>query len=185
MHAQAGRGNLSPSLFLSTIALALLAGASVASARALTVATVIALPGWAVSVPVTLDGTNGTVATQNDISFDSTRVRIRATAEGFPDCEVNPALDKASSSFHFLPFGCRNNECVTVRAVIISTSQTTTIPDGQVYSCQIELNATTTPGNYVLSNQNAIASNAIGQSLAVTPQSGQVQVPTTCGCSCP
>ncbi len=136
MHGSLRRVSLSGAL-LTPLAV-VLAAVQPASARTVTVGGASGQPGWVVDVPVTLSDSSGTAGTQNDISYDGVVLRIRAKADGSPDCAVNPALGK-SGYFEFHPFGCVADDCYAARAIIVSTSNITTIPDGDLYTCQVRI----------------------------------------------
>ena len=63
-------------------------------------------PGDDVSVVVSLHTMGAmVVSTLNRIDF-SRVTPVAATTRGFPDCVVNPAIEKAATAFRFLPVGC-------------------------------------------------------------------------------
>lgn len=160
-------------------------GAQVALARTIEVGSATGSPGWVVPLQVSLSGSAGTVGTENQIAFVPSQYRIRAKADGSPDCAINPSINKANSAFGFLPFGCINDECDQVRAIVISTDNVQVLPDGVLFTCQLQIGLTTPPNTYQIFNLGAAAANSVGQTLAVTPGNGSVHVTQSCGCGCP
>lgn len=85
--------------------------------------------------------------TQNDLAFGS-GIRIKAKANGKPDCTVNPAISKNGTSFGFRPPMCSGDACVALRALVLATDNTDAIADGSVlYTCNATVTATATLGN--------------------------------------
>ncbi len=75
--------------------------------------------------------------TQNDLALPS-GIRIKAKVNGKPDCAVNVAIDKTSTSFSFRPTACQGDACDGVRAIVLSTENLDVIPDGSaLYSCNV------------------------------------------------
>lgn len=167
------------------VTVTLFAAPHVAVARTVTVGSASASPGWVVSIPVTLSGTSGTVGTQNEIVYDPGNYSIQANTDGSPKCTTNSSIDKTSTKFEFLPFGCLKTQCNTVRAIVVSTNNTQAIADGNLYTCQVQIGAATPPGTYILLNYNAKAADSTGNNLSLTTQNGQIQVTQSCGCGCP
>src|SRR6185369_12533310 len=67
---------------------------------------------------------------------------IAATQAGKPDCTVNPAIDKMATAFSFRPPGCGAAACTSIRALVVSVSNTDPIPDGAVlYTCNANVAA--------------------------------------------
>jgi hypothetical protein len=139
-------------------------------------------PGDTVSISASLHAPNvtpGVAAAQNDFTYDSTKIAVRASracasedsvacgtdadciaATGVPgdkcieapDCEVNATIRKEATQFTFLPQGCTGAACTGVRALVFSfTSPNRLIPDGSVlYSCQVAIGPDTPLGHYAL-----------------------------------
>ncbi|MBI3785777.1 MAG: hypothetical protein HY270_20480 [Deltaproteobacteria bacterium] len=130
--------------------------------------TVNGLPGQQVSFDVVLTTAGAAISgAQIDITFDSL-APIAAGTTGFPDCSVNPAIDKGSSSFRFQPMGCDSPNCV--RALILSTDNVTPIPDGSVlYTCRVNIDAGAPPGTYPLVVSGVVLADPDGNSLSVGP----------------
>lgn len=140
-------------------------------------------PGLSIDVTleVPLLGTE-VAGTQNDITFAAPDgdldVRIRARANGRPDCAVNPAIDKGATTFAFQPSACTGDACRGVRALVLSFDNTDAIPDGSVlYTCQIEIASAAEPGEtYPLTCSNAGASDPDGDALTTSCTNGEVIV---------
>ncbi len=123
-------------------------------------------PGDTIPISVTLHTTGAQIAgTQNDITFDPT-TPIIAKANGKPDCTVNPDINKTGSSFAFRPNACTPGTCTSVRALLLSTENMDPIVDGSVlYTCNVAISETATPGDKRLTISGAIASDATGTRL--------------------
>jgi hypothetical protein len=124
-------------------------------------------PGERVTVSITLHtGGETIVATQNQILLD---VRAPIAARGTrPNCTVNPAIEKDSTVFTFLPPECTaSGNCELMRSIVISFADSTSIPDGSVlYTCAIDIAASTLPGDVVpLVCGEAMASGPRGELL--------------------
>lgn len=119
------------------------------------------------------------VATQNDLYFDPTQVRIGATAEGRPDCVGNPEIGKDYTQFGFLPVGCsEDGSCTGIRAVVLSLTDLSDIPSGSLlYTCNASIAASADSGR--LSNlpcSNAKGSDPAGGEIAVGCPDGWVEI---------
>jgi hypothetical protein len=94
----------------------------------------------------------GVAGTQNDIVFDSLNTPIAALANGQPQCNANPDIDKAATAFAFQPPGCSGSACTAIRAIVLSTENVAPIADGAVlYTCTISIAPTAATGVYPLS----------------------------------
>jgi YVTN family beta-propeller protein len=134
--------------------------------------------GGRVSVDVSLQtGGNAVAGVQNDLAFDP-NTPVAANADGRPDCTVNPAIDKESTSFAFEPPQCTpGTSCTAIRGVIFSTGNTDPIADGSVlYSCRFNIGRSAAPGNYPLRISGAIGSDPHGNSLAADGTDGEITV---------
>jgi len=85
------------------------------------------------------------VGTQNDIAFPN-GARVQAKIDGKPDCRVNPAIHKDSTSFVFQPPRCAGDACTGMRTIVLSLTATAgdqePIPDGAVlYTCNLAIDA--------------------------------------------
>jgi hypothetical protein len=137
------------------------------------VGTATAAAGGTATVNVALcSGGNAIAGTQNDLSFD-VKTPILSTTEGTPDCRVNPAIRKRSTTFSFLPPGCSPGAtCTAVRALVLDLANTDPIPAGaELYTCTV-----------------AIAADASGAfplpcsgSLTSPPEGGDIATPCTPG----
>jgi len=133
-------------------------------------------PGSIVSASATLSTGDAMVAgTQNDFAFDpSTPVAAKAT--GKPDCTAKVKLD--GSQFAFQPPGCTpGTDCTAVRAIIISFSDLSPIPDGtELYECHVTIASDATPGDKALTCSGAGASDPDGNALDTTCTNGTITV---------
>ena len=149
--------------------------AAQAQAVVIQVGSVSGAAGSTQSLSVTLSSQGSMVAgTQNDIDFEAA-APINAVS-GSPDCAVNPAINKGATAFSFLPSGCSGTACTGVRALVLSFSNTTAIPDGSVlYTCNIAIGASAS-GTLPLTCANAGASDPDGNALTTTCTNGSVTV---------
>lgn len=116
------------------------------------------------------------VGLQNRIDFTDP-LRIPAGADGQPDCTVNPAIDKAATTFRFAPVGCSGSACTGVRIAVLSFENVTIIPDDAVlYTCRVEVADGAPDGDYLLRNGETRGSDAGGVSLPATGRNGVVTV---------
>ncbi len=99
--------------------------------------------------------------TQNDLEI-APNVIVHRKANGRPDCTVNPEIDKGGSSFGFRPPGCAEGTCTGVRALVLSTENTTPIENGAaLYTC----NVTVLDVGGLLDVTGVILSNPTGQRI--------------------
>jgi len=142
-------------------------------------------PGQQVSFAVTLETSGLSVAgIQNDMALDLA-VPLATTAEGDPDCQVNPSIRKSSSVFALLPHGCAGAECTTLRAMIFAVNNADPIPNGAtLYSCKVNISPSAAPGSYPLNVSEVYAGDPSGAPLLATGVSGQVTVGQTCPGDC-
>jgi hypothetical protein len=135
------------------------------------------------SIDVTLETLLGTevAGTQNDITFSGgvgAAIRIKAKANGKPDCAVNPDIDKGGTSFAFQPSGCSGEECTGVRSLVLALDNVAAIPNGSVlYTCGIDITETAEVGQtYDLVCSNAGASDGAGVAIDTSCTNGTVEV---------
>lgn len=146
-------------------------------AVAIDIGDAIAAPGGDAVVGVTLRDAGATVvATQNRIEF-APPLRIAATADGAPDCAVNPAVNKPATDFRFLPHGCAGAGCTAVRTVVLSFDAPTTIPDGSLlYTCRVVVDDGAPVGSFPLRNSETAGSDARGGLIPATGRDGAITV---------
>ena len=147
------------------------------------VGTASAFSGSQVAVPATL-ATNGSsvAALQVDIIYPGSAPPVVASGNR-PACTVNPAIGKDATSFDFRPFGCTPGvSCTTIRAIVLSFSNTTPIPDGaQLFSCTFAVGTGVT-GSLPLFCSLPEAVNPDGEALSTSCTSGSItanSVPAT------
>ncbi|MBI3784179.1 MAG: hypothetical protein HY270_12350 [Deltaproteobacteria bacterium] len=151
-------------------------------------------PGQVVLLEVRLKSTHDPVAgTQNDLEFGGSPLRIAANANGKPDCTVNPAINKAGTSFSFRPSGCATQDCTSVRALVIALDNSDPIPDGSVlYTCAVHIDDAAAQGTFFLTLSGVIAStpagsrisDAVGESVLVVVRNGAIPTPAPNGLPC-
>lgn len=173
-------------LGLAAWAALLLLPAGRAAAQMITVGSAAGEPGWLVSFDVTLDSQGSSIAgTQNDLFLDARYIPIAANALGDPDCEVNPATGK-TGKFAFHPTGCTGSDCLQIRALVYSVSDTSPIPDGILYTCRVQISAAAPPDTYPVYIGRVRASSPLGNALTASGADGDVLVEPPCGpCGCP
>jgi hypothetical protein len=142
------------------------------------VGSVSGLPGEQVTFAVSLSTAGATVAgVQADIAFDSINTPVAATANGSPDCVVNPSIGKEATAFAFQPFGCIGAACTAFRALVLSFNNVDPIPDGSVlYTCNVDIAAGAASGSYPLTISNVGMSTPQGQAIVSTGTDGEIIV---------
>lgn len=101
-------------------------------------------PGEIVQIPVRLDaGSEAVAGATLDLLAPNGGVEFLITGAGRPDCTVNPAIDKPSTDFAFLPIGCVTPAtCAGVRAIVLSFYDVSPIPDGvALFTCRLRVTA--------------------------------------------
>jgi len=173
------------------------AGGSISLSR------VIGHPGEQVVFTATLSTKGASIAsTQNDVAFDSTSAPVAPLLSGAPDCTVNPQIGKEATSFAFQPQGCSGAACNSLRASVLSATNTNAIADRTVlYMCRVGIVPGVAAGEYPLTISGVVLQgpdgqplpNPVGSSGAVvvvvptpTPMPGpadccQCVVPAVCG----
>lgn len=121
-------------------------------------------------------GGSAVVGIRHQIDF-SPPLHIAARDDGDPDCAVNPAINRESTSFRFLPPGCAAEACTGVRAVVLSFTNLAPIADGAtLYTCRIAVDAGAAPGMYPLRNSDPSASTPAGVAVSTTGRDGTITV---------
>jgi hypothetical protein len=126
-------------------------------------------PGASVTVQITLDTGGAEVAgTQNDIAFDP--------LTPISGCTVNPGIDKDVFT-GYQPASCTYGvDCTAIRVIVISLSNLDPIPDGLLYSCNVDIAPTAPPAVYPLANSNEGAARPDAQALVTEGADGAVIV---------
>lgn len=137
-----------------------------------------AAPGKTATITATLRSGGASIAgTQNDIGFDPRAVSIARKANGKPDCRANSALGKEGTAFNFLPSKCGPGTCNAVRALVLSLSSVSPIPDGSVlYTCTVEVASGATAGAKALTLSRVGFSDPGGKALSGAGADGTVTV---------
>jgi hypothetical protein len=133
-------------------------------------------PGSTVSISVVLSGGNGIVtATSNDIVYDTSRVR--AVQTGGPVCTINPAIGQGSSLMKMLltSVAGAGGSAERLRIGVISFSNSLSIPDGLLFTCQFAIDASAPAGGVVLQNLPS-ASSALGDPVPAAGSNGLITV---------
>jgi hypothetical protein len=145
------------------------------------VSRVHAAPGAIATVSATLNSAGAGIAgAQNDIVFDPGLVAVVAKPNGKPDCTANPQIQKPGTAFSFLPPGCRSGiaeSCIGVRALVLSLSDVTPIPNGSVlYSCRLQVASKVATGTAQLSVRRVGFSGPAGQAIDGVGVDGAVAI---------
>lgn len=126
-------------------------------------------------ITASLDNPSGIPIAGMQLDLIPMGISIHATSMGRPDCSVNPAINKGSTSYAFFPSGCSSsgspNGCVGIRALVMSLSNVDPIPHGaELFQCR----ATAERSQYTVNCDNAGASSPDGEPIGVncTPFSG-------------
>ncbi|MEO8604867.1 MAG: hypothetical protein ABI629_20035, partial [bacterium] len=139
----------------------------------LIVGSVPALPGDAVTVPVTLDPAAQTVfSARIDIQTEPTStVSFRLVANA-PVCSVNPAVGPVTASYAcVVPLG---GGCRRIRAIF--TRQDVPLPGGLLFTCVADVAADAALGSYPLDALAAEARNSLDQPVPAGGADGAVDV---------
>jgi hypothetical protein len=134
-------------------------------------------PGSIVTIAVTLSGTqNDVTATSNDIEYDPTKVRI-VQNDGDIACEINPAIGRDSSAAKIILVGLLpdTGDVDILRIGLVSFTSIAPIPDGPLYTCELEIDASAASGDVVLLNSPG-AANGLGQRVSVAGADGVITV---------
>jgi hypothetical protein len=158
----------------------IVAAAAPVRAVVLEIGDSIGEPGVAVQVDVVLNTEGASVvATQNDIGY-AAPLRIRARADGRPDCMAKADLDKGATVFGFLPAGCSGAACTSVRALVLAFDNVDPIPNGvTLYMCVVEIAADSPGGAFPLTISNLGASDPFGAELPTTGRDGAIVIGET------
>lgn len=135
-------------------------------------------PGQTATITATLHTGGASIAgTQNDIAFAPRAVTIASKPNGKPDCRANTALGKEGTAFNFLPQKCLPGTCTTVRALVLSLSSVSAIPDGSVlYTCTVEARADAAPGAQALRLSRVGFSDPGGREISGTGVDGTITI---------
>ena len=131
----------------------------------------------------------GASAVTVDLQFDL--AAPIAARDGAPACDVNPAIEKESTSFVFLPAGCTPGaDCARVRAGVISFAPATNsaaIPSGAIFTCAVAIPAAASLEEIFrvdVASASAVFVNGDEIDVTGTSHGGYVRVADEAG-SCP
>jgi hypothetical protein len=142
---------------------------------AVTVESAEGVAGTDVTIRTTLDSGGYVVASiQNDITVDPA-TPIAATADGKPDCTLDPSVNVRSAHFTFLPARCVPGvDCAQVRAEAFMQPTSGRLV---LYSCKVHIGAEVPPGTYPIVLTNLFAADS--QSTTWPVQAGSADVVVT------
>lgn len=146
---------------------------------ALTVESAEGVAGTDIAIRATLDSGGYVVASvQNDITVDPA-MPIAATAEGRPDCTLDPSVNVLSAHFTFLPALCvRGGDCAHVRVEAFLQPTTGRFV---LYSCKVHIGAEVPPGAYPIVFTNVFAADSQSSTWPTQAGSADVVVVTAAG----
>jgi hypothetical protein len=116
-------------------------------------------------VTISMDAGDNTVAgLQTDLYLDGLNAAFLRNTDEFPDCWVNPAIDKPATRAGFLPQDCVGERCPRIRVIVLSILDTSPIPTGEwLYRCRITADGMTT-----VRFSNALAAGPLGELILAT-----------------
>lgn len=120
---------------------------------------------------------------ENEILFDPIAA-IAANSDGQPDCQVEPSINKNATNFVFSPSSCTPGiNCTGMHAFVLAFDNTAPIPNGTVlYRCAVEVAKSAPVGVYPLVNAATVASDPMGNPVAMRGGNGQIEV--VCASDC-
>ncbi len=139
-------------------------------AATIEIESVAARRGAAVETAVVLHTDGEEVAgTENIIDFDG---------EVYPlECWGNPAIDKDVIAFASSPSGCVAGDCDSLKALVLSVSNTSPIPDGSIlYWCLVRVSPSAESGDHLLECANPGSSTLAGGPVETSCVDGVVTV---------
>lgn len=137
------------------------------SGGAISLSKIVGHPGEQIVFSATLSTKGTSIArTQNDIAFDSSNAPIAVGPNAAPDCTVNPQLLKEATVFAFQPDGCSGVTCTSIRATVLSATNTTPIADGSLlYTCKASIAPNAAAGEYPLTISAVVLQSPSGAPL--------------------
>ncbi|MFI5398372.1 MAG: hypothetical protein ACHQ9S_22780 [Candidatus Binatia bacterium] len=143
-------------------------------------------PNDQVPIAVTLHAPTEQIAgLQVDIDFDPS-TPIAATADGHPQCTVNPSINKNATSFAFQPHGCTPGlNCDRVIAFVLDFGNLDPIADGAtLFTCTVQIAGAATAGDHPLVCFGAQGSDPTSHALPLTCTGGSIAVNKACVGDC-
>lgn len=134
--------------------------------------------GQLVTVQASLTGGAGVVsATATDIAYDPARVSVARTETGKPDCTINQAIGAETGPEKGLQSKVLSGTSAggEVLRVAVLGFNTTTIPDGPLFSCRFQV-ADAAPAGAVTLQNVADGSDPAGNRIAVRSQNATIVV---------
>ena len=158
--------------WLGTVIAGAMLWAPAARGAVLRASDLVAVPGDAVEVAVSLaSGSDRVAGTQNDLELAPP---LRWA--GDETCVANPAIDKGGTAFAFGP--CEGGGvCDRVRAIVIALDNVDPIPDGsELYRCRVAIDPEAPAGVYPIAVTNPGASDPEGNPLVIAGVGGRIVV---------
>jgi len=114
-------------------------------------------------------------AVENEIRFPP-GITVLPRSDGRPDCQVNPEIDKAATTFGFLPAGCAFS-WTCIKAIVISFDNVDPIAAGEMlYTCRVLVLDGIEPGHHPLPCTDARAAHPSGFGYSIDCFSGGITV---------
>jgi hypothetical protein len=145
----------------------------------LEVSSTNAAPGDPFTFEVVLHTGGAAVAgVQTDIHFDPFSIVPDQTDGGQPQCIVNPAINKAATSFAFQPPFCLPGAtCTAIRVLVFAVDNLTPIADGSLlFNCNMSVAEDALPGTYDLLTSGRVAAAPNGTRVEFGAVDGAVYV---------
>ncbi|MEO8602195.1 MAG: hypothetical protein ABI629_06435 [bacterium] len=124
-----------------------------------------------VEILLQVEGEEQVAGMQNDLTFDPAVFAIQNA-----DCVINPAIGPDSALNKVLSTNSALMDPTRVRNIVVSLDNADPIPSGLLYTCTFAVATDAEPGEYVLENINARASNPQGNVLPTTAGNCNVRV---------
>jgi hypothetical protein len=155
-------------LGLSLASLSLASWVVPAGASEISFGSASTAPGGSIEIPATLGatGADSIASLSTEISFDP------AAFEASPSCVIDPAVGPGSAAQKSV---VQNTPSSGVLRVAVTGTNSTEIPEGNLFACTFTARSGAASGSYLLA-ANAGASTPEGSSAAVTATSGTITI---------
>lgn len=131
--------------------------------------------GSIVAIDVHLSGGQNLVtAASTDLAYDATTIRVVADGDDIA-CAINPSIGAGTAAAKVLLVGRLPGPGSTeiLRVGLVSFTSTAAIPDGLLFTCELEIDAGANPGQVVIDNTPS-AVTALGQRLEASGRDGAI-----------
>lgn len=132
--------------------------------------------GSVVAIDVSLSGGNGeVVATATEVRYDASRVRVAATAQGGPDCELAAALLEPQVKKQIFAKERLAEGDAILRVGLLGIDNANPLPDGKLFTCRFQISETAAAGELPL-RVTTQGSDAKASAVAVGGADGAITV---------